>query len=87
VEAVLRTAWTGQSPVPTLRPVSPHLIQKRPLARPFSGLLNFSAQLGSVQMEIDFDVDLHSHRLAIFISRLENPGFYGFDGLFIQTQS
>ena len=80
MEAVLRTAWTGQSPVPTLN-------QKRSLARPFSGLLNFSAQPGSVQMEIDFDVDLHSDRLAIFISRLEDPGFYSFDGLFIQTQS
>lgn len=79
---MLRTAWTGPfgpaqgrlHPVPTLN-------QKRPLARPFFGL----AQPGSVQMEIDFDVDLHRDRLAIFISRLEDPGFYSFDGLFIQT--
>src|SRR5208282_1108567 len=46
---------------------------------------NFLVQPGSIQMEIDFDVNLHSHRLAVFHSRLEAPVLYGFDGLFIQT--
>src|SRR5579871_5089609 len=38
-------------------------------------------------MEIDFDRDLHAHRVTIFHGRLEDPILYGFDRLFIQPHS
>jgi hypothetical protein len=38
-------------------------------------------------MELDFDANLNGNWLAIFHGRLEAPGSYRFDGLFIQAQS
>ena len=45
-----------------------------------------TTQSHSVQMEIDFDVDLHGDWLVIFHGRLEAPVSYRFDSLFIQAQ-
>jgi hypothetical protein len=36
-------------------------------------------------MEIEFDVNLHGYRLAIFHGRLEAPASHCFDGFFIQA--
>jgi hypothetical protein len=42
-----------------------------------------SATHVSVQVEIDFDGNLDPYRMTIFHRRLELPGLYRFDGLFI----
>ena len=88
---MLRTAWTLRLCSGQARgDARPSTEKKGPLARPLSGLLNLSgtAELldRSVQVEIDFDVDLHGDGLVIFHGRLEAPVSYRFDSLFIQTQ-
>ena len=68
---MLRTAWTGQSPVPTLN-------QKRPLARPFSGLLNFSGVLVALFTGVSCGGLLVFHRLVHVSVRKAHNNLAGF---------
>jgi hypothetical protein len=38
----------------------------------------------SIQLEINFGVDLHRHRLALEFRGFESPLAYGLDGFFVQ---
>src|SRR5574341_1881661 len=40
-----------------------------------------------VEPEVDFDVDLHGHGLAVLLGRLELPGAHRLDGFLIQSQA
>ena len=42
-------------------------------------------ELRLIEAEIDFDVDLNGHSLAIFLGRFKLPLAHSFDSLFIQA--